>query len=159
MTLEKVNTLVTILDLSCVVKDGMCVSEPILCQIDNLWIDVFFTYGINYDDENYSGPISVFGINAEKKVISFIKNSSEYGFALSADDVVNASDWDEEGARFYEDYARAYEEMRSKILRGSKDDISKETIRNYIDLLNKYTDESLWSVYSVLLKDIYEYLG
>lgn len=159
MTLEQVNALVTVLDLSKVVKDGMCVSEPILCRINNSWVDVFFTYGINYDDEKYSGPISVFGIDSEKKEVSFIKRSSEFDFPVSMDDVVSPLDWNEEGAQFYDSYAGAYEEMRRKLLNGEKNDISKKVITNYIELLKKYTDDSLWCIYSVLLKDIYEYLS
>lgn len=158
MTLEQVNALVTILDLSHIVKDGMCLSEPIMCQASNEWIDVFFTYGINYDEENYSGPISVFGINSEKKEILFIKTCLEFDFPISADDVVSSSNWNEEGARFYDDYSKSYEKMRSKLLSGKKDDISKEAIQDYIDLLKKYTDESFWCIYSVLLKDVYNYL-
>lgn len=158
MTLEQVYALVTILDFSGVVKDGMCVSEPILCQINNTWTDVFFTYGINYDDENYSGPVAVFGIDSEKKEVSFIKSSSEYHFPLSADDVVIPSDWDEEGACVYDAYAETYEKMRRKLLNGEKDDRSREVIRKYIDLLKEYTDGSFWCVYSILLRDLYEYL-
>lgn len=159
MTLEQVNALITILDLSNVVKDGLCVSEPILCKYNNIWIDVFFTYGINYDEENYSGPISVFGINSEKKEISFVKKSSEYNFSITADEILKPSDWCEEGSKFYDDYAIAYEKMRLEILGGERNDISEKVIREYIELLKKYTDESLWGIYSILLKDIYKYLG
>lgn len=158
MTLEQVNALVTILDLSNIVKDGMCLSEPIMCKYDNTWIDVFFTYGINYDEEKYSGPISVFGIDSELKKVVFTKTGAEYNFPISSEVEVDAYDWDEEGARFYDAYAESYEKLREKLLDGINDDSTVIAVKDYVDLIKNYTDGSLWDVYSVLLKDIYEFL-
>ena len=158
MTLEQVNNLVTILDLSNVIKDGMCVSEPILCWINGAWVDVFFTYGINYEQENYSGPISVFGINSIAREIVFIKNSTEFEFVLSADDIVKPSDWEEENSVYYNEYANSYESMRNVLQNKENNDVSKEIIKNYVDNLHKFVDSSFWDVYSALLKDINKFL-
>lgn len=158
MTLEQVNALVTILNLSHIVKDGMCLSEPIMCKYGDSWIDVFFTYGINYDAEKYSGPISVFGIDSEIKKVVFTKRGSEYDFPISSDTEVDACDWNEEGSKFYDDYSDAYEKLRKNLLSGKNNDSTVSAVRDYIDLLKKYTDESLWGIYSVVLKDIQKYL-
>jgi len=154
MTLEEINALVTIPDLSGVVKDGMCCSEPVMCLIDREWIDVFFTYAVNYDEESYSGPISVFGIDSEKKKVVFIKNSGQWESNKSGDDIVYPADWKEENSVYYDQYAEAYEQMRKAVLSENPPEDSAVRVSAYIDLLRKYVDEALWDFYSVLLGDL-----
>lgn len=158
MTLEQVNALVTMPELNNVIKDGMCLSEPILCQYEDKWIDVYFTYGIYYMEEKYSGPIAVVGINSEEKRVVFTDFSNRFMFSLSAKDVVEPKDWEEKNAVYYEEYASSYNNLRQIVLNNDKSEYAQEMIKSYLDLLQKYVDQCFWSVYSILLKDIYEYI-
>ncbi|MCM1541015.1 MAG: hypothetical protein NC121_07120 [Blautia sp.] len=154
MKLEEVNALVTTFDLYDVIKDGMCYSEPVLMSVKGRWVDVFFTYSINYEEKQYSGPVSVFGIDFENRQVAFKADAESFHFEKSADDIVRPEDWDEESAIYYDDYAAAYELLRQNLLTGKYQECNSKCVADYLSLLEKYVDGSLWEFYFVLTKDL-----
>lgn len=155
MTLEQVKATVTDLDLRDVLKEGLCLSEPILSRTEDLVIDNFFTYGIDYEEKAYTQPLKQFGIDAQNKQVLYVK---EYSSCKSELIIVPAASWDSYDPGSYSAYSELYGKVRNVFGQISMIASEKSLLVDYCNALKHQVDEGMWPFYINLYPGFFEWI-
>ena len=155
MTLEQVKATVTDLDLRDILKEGLCLSEPILSRNRDLVIDNFFTYGIDYEEKAYTQPLKQFGIDAQNKQVVYVKECSPCKSELK---IVPAASWDFYDPGSYSTYSELYGKVRNVFGQISMTPFEKSVLVDYCKALKHQVDENMWPFYINLYPVFFEWL-